>query len=85
MIYSIIIASTLLTTSLPFEEHKAEVIKIENTDWYRIKKIRFSGHTYIHIKNMWSTADFKYMHDPDCPCVIEAVRKVLEKIEEKKQ
>jgi hypothetical protein len=76
------LSTALMTSPIP-EIPKAEILQAENIDWYRIKKIKFSGHTYIHFKNMWGTGDCKYMHDPDCPCITDAVKKILSKFEER--
>jgi hypothetical protein len=36
-----------------------------------VKKIEFEGHTYIHLRNYWSSSGDKFIHDPGCKCIKE--------------
>ncbi len=34
----------------------------------QIEIIEFRGHTYIHYRNLWTSSDSGFIHDPDCEC-----------------
>lgn len=53
-----------------------EIIKEERVDYKTFQIIEFNGHRYIHFRNEWNSADSSWIHDPDCPCVVDALNKI---------
>jgi hypothetical protein len=53
-----------------------ELIKEENVGCRTFQIFEFNGHRYVHFRNEWNSADSSWIHDPDCPCVLEAINKI---------
>jgi len=41
--------------------------------------IEFQGHRYVHLRNHWNAAGSAFFHDPDCPCIKNAIKQIKEK------
>ena len=72
------ILMTLVAIGPSQEVQQMKIVKQEKFDIYQIEKIYFSGHTYIHFKNKWNNHDSAFLHDLDCHCIKENLRKVIE-------
>ena len=53
--------------------------EVEGSSMRTMEIIEFHGHTYVHYRNHWSSAGDAFLHDPDCPCIKNAVQKILDK------
>lgn len=52
--------------------------KIEGASMRTMEIIEFHGHTYVHYRNHWTSVGDAFFHDPDCPCIKNAVKKILD-------
>jgi hypothetical protein len=57
----------------------AEIIQQEEFKNHSIQIVDFNGHRYVHLINHWSSAGNFFIHDPDCPCIIKAVKAIQDR------
>ena len=78
MIYSLFVATTLLTGSIN-PEIPTKIVKEEKGDGYTFYKLSFSGHTYVYFRYNGNSAGNAFIHDPDCGCMMRALEQMKEK------
>lgn len=52
---------------------------VQGSSGRTLEIIEFQGHTYVYLHNTWNSAGDAFCHDPDCPCIKNAVQKILDK------